>query len=66
MTPIVKKYPELLMTFVFVVCICYLAWLNHVHNDSESIWAQNLASQAFASVTTLVVKGALGPDGPAS
>ena len=35
-------------------------YANHVHNNAMVQWAQNLAGQAFASIATLVVKGAFG------
>ena len=55
----IKQLPEGLMTVVFVICLLTIAYANHIHNNSMVQWAQNLAGQAFASITTLVVKGAL-------
>jgi hypothetical protein len=55
-----KQSPEVLMTVVFVICLCGVFYANHVHNNAMVQWAQNLAGQAFASIATLVVKGAFG------
>lgn len=55
----IKQTPEVLMTVVFVLCLGVVGYANHIHNNDMVQWAQNLAGQAFASITTLVVKGAL-------
>lgn len=55
-----KQYPEVLMTVVFAICLIAVFYANHVHNNAMVQWAQNLAGQAFASIATLVVKGAFG------
>jgi hypothetical protein len=57
----VKQIPEVLMTGVFVICLVMVGYSNHIHNNSMVQWSLNLAGQAFASITTLVVKGALTP-----
>lgn len=56
----VKQSPEVLMTLVLVILLGVVLYANRIHNDNMVQWAQNLAGQAFASITTLVVKGALG------
>lgn len=54
-----KMKPEYLMTLVLVLCMGFTMYANLIHNDSMVQMALNLTGQAFASITTLVVKGAM-------
>lgn len=48
---------EGIMVGVFALCLAAVVYGNHTHNNNLTLWAMGLAGQAFASITTLIVKG---------
>ena len=57
-------FSELLLSFLLLTSLAFLAYASHVHNDQLALWGQNMALQLLAALLTLMVASKPAPKPP--